>query len=132
MKLQEKLRMPQRFDRLGVAAMLCTASKSPGDGIGNPASNTSEPRRSSCWARRSFSCTFMLQPGDCSPSRSVVSKMVMRGRSIDLVPPGKTAYLVYRRRRAKEKVIIFTEALVLMIVLVNLMRYQCWTTGLRC
>src|SRR4051795_11405139 len=32
------------------------------------------PRRSSWCASRSFSCWFMLQPGDCSPSRSVVSK----------------------------------------------------------
>ena len=27
---------------------------------------------------RSFSCMFMEKPGDCSPSRKVVSKMMMR------------------------------------------------------
>src|ERR1700694_4398497 len=78
---------PAMMGRRSDAAILCTASKSPSEAMGNPASITSTPRRSSCWARRSFSCTFILQPGDCSPSRSVVSKMVMRGRSIDSVPP---------------------------------------------
>jgi hypothetical protein len=32
----------------------------------------------SCLAMRTFSGTDMLQPGDCSPSRSVVSKMKTR------------------------------------------------------
>ena len=38
---------------------------------------------------RNFSSKRMLQPGDCSPSRSVVSKMVRRVRSI-AYPPGRT------------------------------------------
>ena len=36
---------------------------------------TSTRSRSSCRAIRTFSSRFMLQPGDCSPSRSVVSKI---------------------------------------------------------
>src|SRR5208283_5285386 len=38
----------------------------------------STPSSASLWAMRSFSGTFMLQPGDCSPSRNVVSKMKTR------------------------------------------------------
>ena len=50
------------------------AAKSPSEAIANPASIMSTPRSSSAWAMVSFSCVVMLQPGDCSPSRSVVSK----------------------------------------------------------
>jgi hypothetical protein len=35
----------------------------------------STPSRASWWAISSFSWTFSEMPGDCSPSRSVVSKM---------------------------------------------------------
>jgi hypothetical protein len=52
-----------------------TASKSPSDAMGNPASRISTPSSTSFLASRSFSGTVMLQPGDCSPSRSVVSKI---------------------------------------------------------
>src|SRR5262249_16264157 len=39
----------------------------------------STPRRASCFATMIFSSTFMLAPGDCSPSRKVVSKIrIMR------------------------------------------------------
>src|SRR5215472_14589807 len=39
----------------------------------------STPRRASCFATMIFSSTFMLAPGDCSPSRNVVSKIrIMR------------------------------------------------------
>jgi len=55
-----------------------TASKSPGEVIGKPASITSTPRRASCWAISTFSAVFREMPGDCSPSRSVVSKMWTR------------------------------------------------------
>ena len=55
-----------------------TASKSPSEAIGNPASRMSTPSSTSLRAIRSFSGTVMLQPGDCSPSRSVVSKMYTR------------------------------------------------------
>src|SRR5215469_16127159 len=52
-----------------------TASRSPGDAIGNPASITSTPNCSSCRASLSFSSRFIENPGDCSPSRSVVSNI---------------------------------------------------------
>ena len=54
---------------------LRTASKSPGEDAANPASITSTPSASSCCAIAIFSSTFIVQPGDCSPSRSVVSKI---------------------------------------------------------
>ena len=56
----------------------CTASKSPVDAIGKPASMMSTPRSASLPAIRTFSLMVMLQPGACSPSRSVVSKMNTR------------------------------------------------------
>ena len=62
-------------DRLGD---LATASKSPGEAMGKPASITSTPNSTSAWAISIFSARFMLAPGDCSPSRSVVSKMMIR------------------------------------------------------
>src|SRR5437868_12090878 len=44
----------------------------------------STPKRASCFATMIFSSTFMLAPGDCSPSRNVVSKIrIMRV----MVPP---------------------------------------------
>src|SRR6478735_9190473 len=43
--------------------------------MGNPASITSTPRRPSCSAISSFSPTSSEMPGDCSPSRRVVSKI---------------------------------------------------------
>ena len=36
----------------------------------------STPSRASCFATMIFSSTFMLAPGDCSPSRNVVSKIL--------------------------------------------------------
>src|SRR5438105_4580696 len=44
--------------------------------MGKPASITSTPRSFSACATWSFSARFMLAPGDCSPSLSVVSKMI--------------------------------------------------------
>src|SRR3954453_9543666 len=67
-------------------AIAWTASKSPGLVIGKPASTTSTPRRASCWAISSFSAVFSEMPGDCSPSRSVVSKISTRLGSM-LVSP---------------------------------------------
>src|ERR671923_246781 len=55
-------------------AIARTASKSPGEAIGNPASITSTPSRASWCAISSFSVTFSEMPGDCSPSRSVVKR----------------------------------------------------------
>src|SRR3954453_13112326 len=59
-------------------AMAWTASKSPGEAIGKPASMTSTRSRASWWAISSFSDGFSEMPGDCSPSRSVVSKITTR------------------------------------------------------
>src|SRR3954454_4176967 len=63
-------------------AMAWTASKSPGLVIGKPASMTSTPRRASWWAISSFSWVLSEIPGDCSPSRSVVSKICTRSMSL--------------------------------------------------
>ena len=57
--------------------MADTDSKSPGEEIAKPASITSTRRRSRQRATSSFSFRFMLQPGDCSPSRNVVSKILI-------------------------------------------------------
>jgi hypothetical protein len=54
------------------------ASKSPSELAANPASITSTRMRSSCRAMRSFSSLVIEAPGDCSPSRKVVSKMMSR------------------------------------------------------
>src|SRR4051794_26968498 len=50
------------------------AAKSPSEAMANPASMISTPKSSSACAMVSFSWVVMLQPGDCSPSRRVVSK----------------------------------------------------------
>ena len=63
-------------------AMACTLSKSPGEAIGKPASITSAPRSARARAISSFSARFILHPGLCSPSRSVVSKMMTRLGSV--------------------------------------------------
>src|SRR3954466_6676759 len=59
-------------------AIAWTASKSPGLVIGKPASMTSTPSRASWWAISSFSDGLSEIPGDCSPSRRVVSKTCTR------------------------------------------------------
>ncbi len=56
-------------------AIRSTASKSPGDVIGNPASMTSTPSFANWVAISTFSEVFREIPGDCSPSLSVVSNM---------------------------------------------------------
>ena len=69
---------PQMTGPSTLRAIAWTASKSPGEAIGKPASITSTPSRASCWAISTFSAEFSEMPGDCSPSRSVVSKMWTR------------------------------------------------------
>ena len=69
---------PQTEEPVTLAAMARTASKSPIDAMGNPASMTSTPIAASARAISSFSAIFMLAPGDCSPSRNVVSKIRTR------------------------------------------------------
>ena len=51
------------------------ASNCAGDEMGNPASMMSTPSTASCRAISSFCGIDMAAPGDCSPSRNVVSKM---------------------------------------------------------
>ncbi len=58
-----------------ISAMAEIAAASPGDAIANPASIISTFKVSSSRATSIFSFRFMLQPGDCSPSRKVVSKI---------------------------------------------------------
>ena len=62
-----------------------TASKSPLDAIGKPASMMSTPISSRTSEMRSFSSIFIDAPGDCSPSRRVVSKMKTRSGSFVLL-----------------------------------------------
>ena len=69
-------------------AIAWTASKSPGEAIGKPASMTSTPSRASWWAISSFSVVFSEMPGDCSPSRRVVSKMKTRSSVMSLLQLG--------------------------------------------
>ena len=59
-------------------ATIRTAAKSSSEAIGKPASITSTFSAASCRAMRSFSWGCMLQPGLCSPSRSVVSNIWIR------------------------------------------------------
>ena len=58
-------------------AIALTASKSSGEAIGNPASMMSTRSLASWCAISSFSALFKVAPGACSPSRSVVSKILM-------------------------------------------------------
>ena len=58
-----------------------TDSKSPLEAIGKPASMTSTPISSRSSATCIFSGSVMEAPGDCSPSRKVVSKMMTRSFS---------------------------------------------------
>src|SRR5512137_702316 len=56
-------------------AIRWTASQSPGEAAGKPASITSTLRRTSWRATSSFSAAVRPAPGACSPSRRVVSKI---------------------------------------------------------
>ena len=69
---------PHTTDFFRSLATSCTAAKSPSEAMGKPASITSTPMASRTSATRSFSGTVIEQPGDCSPSRKVVSKMITR------------------------------------------------------
>src|SRR5215471_9776378 len=62
-----------RFTSLHTRA---TDSKSPSDDAAKPASITSTPSFSNWRAMTTFCSTVMLAPGDCSPSRKVVSKIL--------------------------------------------------------
>jgi|GEM_PF-5660591 len=58
-------------------AMALTFCLSPSEETGKPASSTSTPSLSSCRAILSFCSLVSDTPGVCSPSRSVVSKIVL-------------------------------------------------------
>jgi len=75
---------------IGLAISL-TAEKSPSEAIGKPASIMSTPSDDSCCAIFNFSSMRREKPGACSPSRSVVSKIVSR---LVVVMVGGTSYLV--------------------------------------
>ncbi len=78
-------------------AIACTASKSPFDDAAKPASMTSTLSRSSWRAMRSFSSLVIEAPGDCSPSRKVVSKMNRRSVTAISFAENKTARCVCKR-----------------------------------
>src|SRR3984893_11719916 len=59
-----------------------TASASAADAMGKPASMMSTPSASRARAIVSLSGTSIVNPGACSPSRRVVSKMTMRAESM--------------------------------------------------
>src|SRR5690349_22586660 len=75
---------PQMIGPCTSRATAFTLSQSPREAAGKPASMTSTPRSASARATRSFSGCAMLHPGDCSPSRSVVSKIMTRSRCADM------------------------------------------------
>src|SRR5690606_29107348 len=62
-----------------------TLWKSPGLEIGKPASIISTPSSSSASAMMSFSGVVSCEPGTCSPSRRVVSKIYMRLGSCNII-----------------------------------------------
>ncbi len=78
MSLRAVRESPQITGPSTEVAMACTDSKSPWLAMGKPASMTSTPRRASCSAISTFSPWSSEMPGDCSPSRRVVSKMISR------------------------------------------------------
>ena len=61
-----------------LSQMALMLSKSPIEAMAKPASITSTPSSIRASAMRIFSSRFMENPGDCSPSRKVVSKMMTR------------------------------------------------------
>src|SRR6266853_1916282 len=67
---------PATVESLIAPATACTASKSPFDEAGKPASITSTRILSNSRAMRSFSSLVIEAPGLCSPSRMVVSNMI--------------------------------------------------------
>ena len=75
----------ERLATMGPATSRPTAridSRSPGEAAAKPASMTSTPRSRRARATWSFCSRFMEAPGDCSPSRSVVSKMMRRSPAV--------------------------------------------------
>ena len=89
-----RLRLGRRSSR----PIRAIASRSDCELAGKPVSMMSTPSSSSARAITSFCGGLMLQPGDCSPSRRVVSKMRMRGVVIrSMVVTGKSPRQRVRR-----------------------------------
>jgi hypothetical protein len=63
--------------RVTASEAAATPSKSPGEDAAKPASITSTPSCSSTPAISAFSAGRSAMPGDCSPSLSVVSKILI-------------------------------------------------------
>src|SRR5262245_13922460 len=82
-------------------AIVLTDSQSPRDAAGKPASMMSTPSSASARATRIFSGWLMLQPGDCSPSRSVVSKIRTRSGSRAGIGPPLSDFLQPRHARSQ-------------------------------
>ena len=76
MSLSSALASEQMVESLTALATALTASKSPGEAMANPASMTSTRIFSNTLAMRTFSSLVIEAPGDCSPSRKVVSKII--------------------------------------------------------
>ena len=76
---------PHTTTPLRSRAIRRTASKSSGEAMGKPASMMSTPSHTSCRAISSFSSEVSEAPGDCSPSRRVVSKMYTRSAIVSLL-----------------------------------------------
>ena len=76
---------PQTLALVIIFEISLTELKSPGEEIGKPASIISTPNSSSFKANSTFSVVFNLQPGTCSPSRRVVSKMCILLADIEFV-----------------------------------------------
>ncbi len=66
---------PQMIGPFTFWATDLTASNSDSELMGKPASMMSTPSAASWWAISTFSLPVRLMSGDCSPSRSVVSKI---------------------------------------------------------
>ena len=78
MSLEEKIQIARVFDELGVDIIEAGFPiASPGDAIGKPASITSTPNSSKTLEICNFSSNLIEAPGDCSPSRIVVSKIII-------------------------------------------------------
>ena len=72
---------PQMVLSVTISEIWRTASKSPLEAMGKPASMTSTRISSRILASSSFSSSDMEAPGDCSPSRRVVSYTMTRARA---------------------------------------------------
>src|SRR5437016_2247194 len=88
---------PAITDPFTCPAMSLTASNSPWEDTGNPASITSTPSRASWSAISTFSARVSAIPGACSPSRSVVSKNLTTSSGIGRTVPAAKP----RHHRAK-------------------------------